>query len=83
MGHGLRDITLDVYNPDEEPYYTNTRWCCATCNSKKQGMPIAEWHQVCLAFKRQRDFLAFLDEQAPVIRLPEQLPLFDLAVSRA
>lgn len=83
MEHGLWDITLDIYNRDEEPYYTNTRWCCATCNSKKQGMPIRQWHEVCLAFKQQESFLPFMEQQAPIARLPEQLPLFDLEASVA
>lgn len=36
MGHGLKDITLDIVDRSKPPYYrTNTRWCCQTCNSKK------------------------------------------------
>ena len=25
MGHGLRDLTLDIINPEEPPYYTNVK----------------------------------------------------------
>jgi len=81
MANGLRDITLDVYDPHAEPYYTNTRWVCNTCNSKKQDMPIGDWHQVCLAFKVQRDFLLLLDQKAPVVPAAQQLPLFEMAGS--
>lgn len=35
MGHGLADLTLDIINPQEPPYYTNVRYCCSTCNSIK------------------------------------------------
>lgn len=35
MGHGLADLTLDIINPNEPPYYTNVRFCCSTCNSIK------------------------------------------------
>jgi len=36
MGNGLRDITLDIVNPNKPPYYsTNTKLCCSTCNSIK------------------------------------------------
>lgn len=35
MGHGLSDLTLDIINPNEPPYYTNVRFCCSTCNSIK------------------------------------------------
>jgi hypothetical protein len=39
MGHGLSDITLDVQDPQQQPYYqTNTKWCCQTCNRKKWRM---------------------------------------------
>lgn len=44
MGHGLADITLDVVDPREEPYYaTNTRWVCGTCNRQKSSMPPGLW----------------------------------------
>src|SRR5580765_4300284 len=36
MGHGMSDITLDIINPKNPPYYyDNVRWCCQTCNSEK------------------------------------------------
>jgi hypothetical protein len=46
MGHGLSDITLDVVDPQKEPYYrTNTKWCCSTCNSEKSRMAPHLWEQ--------------------------------------
>jgi hypothetical protein len=38
MSHGLADVTLDIINPDEPPYYTNVRYCCGTCNRRKGQM---------------------------------------------
>lgn len=36
MGHGPSDITLDIIDHRQPPYYrTNTKWCCQTCNRKK------------------------------------------------
>jgi len=35
MGHGLADLTLDIINPQDPPYYENVRFCCSTCNSIK------------------------------------------------
>jgi hypothetical protein len=44
MGHGLADITLDLCDPDDPPYYPgNTRWCCMTCNRKKHRMTKRQW----------------------------------------
>lgn len=53
VGQGLRSITLDIFNPDQEPHYsTNVRWCCGKCNSEKQrispavwGARLSMWHQ--------------------------------------
>jgi hypothetical protein len=40
MGNGPRDITLDVIDPEQPPYYrTNCRWVCSTCNSAKARTP--------------------------------------------
>ena len=52
VGQGLRSITLDIFNPEQEPHYsTNVRWCCAKCNSEKQrispgvwGARLSMWH---------------------------------------
>jgi 5-methylcytosine-specific restriction endonuclease McrA len=44
MGHGLGDITLDIVNPKEPPFYlTNVRWICMTCNRQKSRTPPATW----------------------------------------
>ena len=38
MGHGLADITLDIIDRSQPPYYrTNTKWCCQSCNRKKSA----------------------------------------------
>jgi len=52
MGHGLSDLTLDVVNPDDPPYYTtNVRWCCMTCNREKSRTPRDEWGARCAAWE--------------------------------
>lgn len=43
MGHGLRDIQLDITDPSQPPYYTNTQPLCATCNSKKATTDPRKW----------------------------------------
>ena len=44
MEHGLGDVSLDVIDPEREPYYrTNVRWCCVTCNREKSKTPPDEW----------------------------------------
>jgi DNA-directed RNA polymerase subunit RPC12/RpoP len=44
MGHGLADITLDIVDPSQPPYYAvNVRWVCATCNREKSRTPPALW----------------------------------------
>lgn len=43
MGHGLRDLTLDIIVPNAPKIYgANTRWICSTCNSKKSQTNIAD-----------------------------------------
>jgi hypothetical protein len=38
MPNGLRDVTLDIIDPRQLPYYrTNCRWICDTCNKAKGG----------------------------------------------
>lgn len=51
MANGLRDITLDVIDPRQLPYYrTNCRWICDTCNKaagdltpEEDGLRLACW----------------------------------------
>lgn len=70
MGHKLRDITLDIWDPRVEPSYgSNTRWICSSCNSAKGDMTPEEW----AAYKRlwrERD--THLVQQM-LISKPEQL----------
>ncbi len=71
MGHGLWDITLDVFDPNTPPYYpANTRWVCGTCNRAKSRTPPDEWGAKLADYarwKRHRD-------EHP--RTPEQMDLF-------
>jgi hypothetical protein len=44
MGHGLADITLDIFDPRLPPDYgTNTRWCCMTCQRRKGLLTPEHW----------------------------------------
>jgi hypothetical protein len=44
MGHGVADITLDIFDPRLPPDYgTNTRWCCMTCQRRKGLLPPDKW----------------------------------------
>lgn len=44
MGHGLHDLTLDIVNREDPPYYiTNTRWVCQTCNRQKSKTAAKDW----------------------------------------
>lgn len=44
MANELFNVTLDIINPGDLPYYgINTRWCCATCNREKSKTPPHLW----------------------------------------
>ena len=72
MDGGLSVVTLDIVDPEAEPYYrTNTRWCCHTCNTQKQRMAPALWDRRCGAWAQWR---------ANQTRQRDQGTLFALAV---
>jgi hypothetical protein len=53
MKNGPSDITVDIVNRDEEPYYvTNTKLCCQTCNKEKGKTPPHLWARKLLAWAR-------------------------------
>lgn len=55
MDHGLADITLDIFDPSQPPYYgVNTRWICATCNREKGRTSPSEWAALLAAWERWR-----------------------------
>jgi hypothetical protein len=44
MPNGLADVTLDIVDPKQPPYYgVNTRWFCMTCNRIKGQMSSEQW----------------------------------------
>jgi hypothetical protein len=46
MANGLADVTLDIVDPAQSPYYaTNTRWCCMTCNRAKSKTDPNLWSE--------------------------------------
>ncbi|KKM60254.1 hypothetical protein LCGC14_1543710 [marine sediment metagenome] len=69
MGNGLRDITLDIVNPQEQPYYqTNTKFCCSTCNSIK-GQRGADAFGLHLTMVKQRS--AYLKAKFGTLEKPQ------------
>jgi hypothetical protein len=51
MLHGHGDITLDITDPEKEPFYlANTQWICATCNREKARTPPDEWAETCIGW---------------------------------
>lgn len=68
MGHGLADLTLDIINPDEPPYYTNVRYCCSTCNSTKghRGASAFGFHLAMVKARRE-----FLDSEHGTLGKPQ------------
>jgi hypothetical protein len=55
MPHGLGDVTLDIVDPANEPFYkTNVRWVCATCNRAKSRTPPDEWAEKLAAWEEWR-----------------------------
>lgn len=44
MPGGIHDLTLDIIDRSQPPYYgTNTRFVCTTCNRKKSKTPAHLW----------------------------------------
>ena len=51
MVHGLADITIDVVQPRELPFYdVNVKCCCQTCNREKSKMPSELWARKLIAW---------------------------------
>ncbi len=61
MGHGLRDVTIDIIDPTSPPVYgVNTRWICHTCNIEKQCTPmhlLTAKKQAWRKWRRQQELL--------------------------
>ena len=57
MEHGLADLTLDIRDPTQPPYYNNISYCCSTCNKRKGQMGSAEFGLFLALVKQRRDFL--------------------------
>jgi hypothetical protein len=52
MGHGLRDIQLDIRDRNAMPHYGgNTVWCCATCNNGKGRLNALQWSAKLAAYR--------------------------------
>lgn len=61
MPHGLADMTLDVIDPNTEPFYqTNVRIQCRTCNTAKGDKRPDEWAVLRIAWAQWEDWQAKL-----------------------
>jgi hypothetical protein len=53
MGGGLSDVSLDIWDPQKQPFYAlNTRWVCRTCNKEKQRTPPELFGEVRMSWER-------------------------------
>jgi len=57
MEHGFAAVTLDIIDPAQPPYYTNVRFCCATCNRRKGQLGPTAFGRFLASVKRRREFL--------------------------
>jgi hypothetical protein len=73
MGHGLDDITIDIIDPNKDPYYhTNAQWCCRTCNAQKSTLSPELWSRRLIEWRRWRAWMAGIK-----LNQLHGLPLFD------
>ena len=71
MGHGLGDLTLDIINPTEPPYYaTNVKFCCSTCNSIKgqQGVEAFGRHLAQMAERKEWLAIQLLTQDGTLLK---------------
>lgn len=57
MEHGLADLTLDIRDPSQPPYYNNVVYCCSTCNKRKGQMGPTDFGLFLALVKQRREFL--------------------------
>ncbi len=57
MDHGLADLSLDIRDPSQPPYYNNVIYCCSTCNKRKGQMGPTEFGLFLALVKQRREFL--------------------------
>jgi hypothetical protein len=68
MRNGIADITLDIVDPDQPPFFpTNVKPCCRTCNTEKGSMPPERWARVLIYYRE------WAERQG---RIPKQSDLF-------
>jgi hypothetical protein len=57
--NGLDNLTLDINDPRELPYYgSNTRWICRTCNLRKGDKTPTEWAAMLIDYEQRKQELA-------------------------
>lgn len=65
-GGDLGNITIDVVDPRQEPYYVvNTKWVCATCNKEKQRTPPELWARKLACWDKWERRKAYLAKFGP------------------
>lgn len=69
MRNGIADITLDIVDPEQPPFYpTNVKPCCRTCNTEKGTMSPERWNRRLIYWDQ------WVEQQGQV---PRQRDLFD------
>ena len=71
MPNGHWNVTVDIYDRGADPFYSNTRICCQTCNREKGQMTPEQWARRLQYWQEKRDH----DQKFPRMRQPG-LPLF-------
>jgi hypothetical protein len=73
MGHGLSDLTFDIVDRSEKPFYhTNVRVCCATCNQEKSTLDPEIWAQRLVTWPQYQEWVVQIAQNKV-----HGLPLFD------
>jgi hypothetical protein len=68
MRNGLADITLDIVDPKQPPFFpTNVKPCCRTCNTEKGSMSPERWARRLIYYRE------WAEQQG---RVPRQSDLF-------
>jgi hypothetical protein len=63
MEHGLADVTIDIVDPQKEPYYaTNTKPCCRTCNTEKGPLNPEQWARKRIGWQLWQDHQTLIAE---------------------
>lgn len=55
MPVGIANATIDIFDRGMEPFYSNTRCCCPTCNTEKGRMTPEQWARRLLVYREHAE----------------------------